>query len=66
MDDDTSTPAARRTVFPADEDTLALGAWVSPPRCGNCGGDVDTWYRYDRPDDARCRDCGQEWTIGDA
>ena len=63
MNEDTDDTAVQRTVFPSDEDTLQLGVWVSPPRCGKCGGRVDTWFRLDRPTPARCSGCGREWTI---
>jgi len=63
MDSDDNETYAERTVFPADRGTLTLSAWVTPPQCGSCGGRVDTFYRYNRPDDASCQDCSQEWKI---
>lgn len=62
-EESTDTTHVQRTVFPTDTDVVELGACIGHPRCGDCGGRVDTFYRYDRPDDARCSECGEEWVI---
>ena len=55
----------RRTTLDPNKDTVRLGVYRPPIKCEGCGGRVDTFYRYNRPDDARCADCGAEWTLAD-
>lgn len=64
MDEQTENPGLlERTTIDPEKDTVKLGAYVPPLKCDGCGGRVDTFYRYDRPDDAHCSGCGSEWVI---
>jgi len=63
MNEDTRTHSLQRTTIDSNKDKIELSAWISPLECEGCGGRVDVFYRYNRPDDARCANCGCEWKI---
>lgn len=64
MQDDNNNPVLlERTELNPEKDSVELAAWVPPIKCGGCGGRVDTFYRYNRSDDARCSECGEEWKM---
>lgn len=52
-----------RTTLDPDKDVVTLVFWVSPLKCGGCGGRVDTFYRFNRNDRARCSGCGEQWEV---
>lgn len=62
-DKENEAPSLQRTVLDADEDTVKLGAYIPPLKCGGCGERVNKFYRYDRADDAQCTGCGSEWKV---
>lgn len=64
MNDKNSRPIyCQRTTFDPDVDVVELGGYVPPIKCVGCGGRVDQFSRYGRPDYAHCMGCGSEWEV---